>query len=94
MPLDRETQLSLGLNHGVPAWYRRAHGLGFSPRRNGNVAQSNVMKTEVSDVQHAPKVIEYAAANAGRLGSGNNDLNDTFTQLPLWRSMEYVHLNG
>ncbi|KAG9238100.1 hypothetical protein BJ875DRAFT_437785 [Amylocarpus encephaloides] len=25
MPTDKETQVSLGLNHGFPGWYRRAH---------------------------------------------------------------------
>jgi hypothetical protein len=25
MPLDKETQMSLGLNHGLPNWYRRAY---------------------------------------------------------------------
>ena len=27
MPLDRETQLSVGLNHGLPVWFKRAHGM-------------------------------------------------------------------
>ncbi|KAE9377940.1 hypothetical protein N431DRAFT_554254 [Stipitochalara longipes BDJ] len=27
MPMDRETQLSLGLNHGLPNWYRREYGV-------------------------------------------------------------------
>lgn len=26
MPTDRATQMSLGLNHGLPAWYRRTMG--------------------------------------------------------------------
>lgn len=25
MPTDKVTQLSLGLNHGLPSWYKRAH---------------------------------------------------------------------
>jgi hypothetical protein len=25
MPLDKTTQVSLGLNHGLPTWYKRAH---------------------------------------------------------------------
>ncbi|PQE17243.1 chromatin remodeling complex subunit protein [Rutstroemia sp. NJR-2017a BVV2] len=31
MPTDKATQLSLGLSHGFPNWYRRAHGLNPSP---------------------------------------------------------------
>ncbi|PQE15349.1 chromatin remodeling complex subunit protein [Rutstroemia sp. NJR-2017a WRK4] len=31
MPTDKATQLSLGLSHGFPSWYRRAHGLNPSP---------------------------------------------------------------
>lgn len=27
MPTDKATQLSLGLNHGLPNWYRRAYGV-------------------------------------------------------------------
>lgn len=27
MPTDKATQMSLGLNHGLPAWYKRAHGV-------------------------------------------------------------------
>jgi hypothetical protein len=27
MPMDRETQLSLGLNHGLPNGYRREYGI-------------------------------------------------------------------
>jgi len=27
MPMDKATQLSLGLNHGIPNWYRRAYGV-------------------------------------------------------------------
>lgn len=31
MPTDKATQLSLGLSHGFPNWYRRANGLNPSP---------------------------------------------------------------
>jgi hypothetical protein len=32
MPTDKATQMSLGLNHGVPNWYRRAYAVPpFSP---------------------------------------------------------------
>jgi hypothetical protein len=27
MPMDKETQMSLGLNHGLPNWYRRAYAV-------------------------------------------------------------------
>jgi hypothetical protein len=27
MPMDKATQLSLGLNHGLPLWYKRAHAV-------------------------------------------------------------------
>ncbi|KAB8300951.1 hypothetical protein EYC80_002875 [Monilinia laxa] len=37
MPMDKATQVSLGLNHGVPNWYRRQHGLSVSPPRGTNV---------------------------------------------------------
>ncbi|CAG8983228.1 hypothetical protein HYALB_00004056 [Hymenoscyphus albidus] len=28
MPTDKATQMSLGLNHGLPSWYRRAYSVG------------------------------------------------------------------
>jgi hypothetical protein len=31
MPMDKVTQVSLGLNHGVPNWYRRAYGVSLHP---------------------------------------------------------------
>ncbi|KAG4443487.1 hypothetical protein IFR05_001057 [Cadophora sp. M221] len=31
MPLDRATQLTLGLNHGIPSWYRRAYAITLRP---------------------------------------------------------------
>ncbi|KAH7350883.1 hypothetical protein BKA65DRAFT_476239 [Rhexocercosporidium sp. MPI-PUGE-AT-0058] len=31
MPLDRATQLTLGLNHGIPSWYRRSYALTLRP---------------------------------------------------------------
>ncbi|KAK0108365.1 hypothetical protein ONS95_003177 [Cadophora gregata] len=31
MPFDRATQLTLGLNHGIPNWYRRAHSNNMLP---------------------------------------------------------------
>ncbi|PVH85369.1 hypothetical protein DL98DRAFT_568540 [Cadophora sp. DSE1049] len=31
MPFDRATQLTLGLNHGIPNWYRRAYSLTMHP---------------------------------------------------------------
>jgi hypothetical protein len=31
MPMDKATQLSLGLNHGLPNWYRRAYGVTMTP---------------------------------------------------------------
>ena len=31
MPFDRATQLTLGLNHGIPHWYRRAYSLTVHP---------------------------------------------------------------
>lgn len=36
MPMDKATQVSLGLNHGVPNWYRRQHGLSVSPQSGAN----------------------------------------------------------
>ncbi|KAH8685676.1 hypothetical protein BGZ60DRAFT_97821 [Tricladium varicosporioides] len=30
MPMDRATQQTLGLNHGLPNWYRRAYGVNLS----------------------------------------------------------------
>src|ERR1700712_1592299 len=27
MPMDKATQMSLGLNHGLPSWYKRANGV-------------------------------------------------------------------
>ncbi|TGO87777.1 hypothetical protein BPOR_0204g00060 [Botrytis porri] len=36
MPMDKATQVSLGLNHGVPNWYRRQHGLSVSPQTGAN----------------------------------------------------------
>jgi hypothetical protein len=27
MPMDKATQMSLGLNHGLPVWYKRANGV-------------------------------------------------------------------
>ena len=32
MPLDRATQLSLGLNHGIPKWYKLKHQVAFQRR--------------------------------------------------------------
>jgi hypothetical protein len=31
MPMDKATQLSLGLNHGLPAWYKRAQTVQIRP---------------------------------------------------------------
>lgn len=31
MPMDKATQLSLGLNHGLPAWYKRAQAVQIRP---------------------------------------------------------------
>lgn len=31
MPLDKATQLSLGLNHGLPTWYKRAQTVQIRP---------------------------------------------------------------
>lgn len=30
MPMDKATQISLGLNHGIPNWYRRAFSVQVS----------------------------------------------------------------
>ena len=29
--MDKATQMTLGLNHGLPAWYKRAHGCAIRP---------------------------------------------------------------
>lgn len=29
--MDKETQLALGLNHGLPNWYRRAYAVNVQP---------------------------------------------------------------
>lgn len=29
--MDKATQMSLGLNHGLPAWYKRAHAVHIRP---------------------------------------------------------------
>lgn len=31
MPMDKITQLSLGLNHGIPTWYKRAQAVQIRP---------------------------------------------------------------
>lgn len=31
MPMDKATQLSLGLNHGIPTWYKRAQAVQIRP---------------------------------------------------------------
>ncbi|TAQ90190.1 hypothetical protein B7494_g1452 [Chlorociboria aeruginascens] len=31
MPMDKATQLSLGLTHGIPGWYRRLHAVQLRP---------------------------------------------------------------
>src|SRR5690349_3432924 len=36
MPMDRATQQTLGLNHGLPNWYRRAYGVNLSSPPTGS----------------------------------------------------------
>src|SRR3954447_25870350 len=31
MPMDKATQMTLGLNHGLPIWYKRANGVQLRP---------------------------------------------------------------
>lgn len=33
--MDKKTQVSLGLTHGLPAWYKRAHANKFATLHNG-----------------------------------------------------------
>lgn len=39
MPMDKATQMSLGLNHGLPAWYKRAHSVQLRPEGQGSPPQ-------------------------------------------------------
>lgn len=43
MPMDKATQLSLGLNHGLPTWYKRAQAVQIRPDSQlTDTAQSSV----------------------------------------------------
>ncbi|KAE8445336.1 hypothetical protein EG329_013574 [Mollisiaceae sp. DMI_Dod_QoI] len=41
MPTDKATQLSLGLNHGLPNWYRRAYAVNLNPEPHSPPAISS-----------------------------------------------------
>lgn len=62
MPTDKATQMSLGLNHGVPAWYRRAFGaLASSP----SPAQATIAGSPLQSIQNHPRPSHHGNSNMG-----------------------------
>jgi hypothetical protein len=45
MPLDKATQLSLGLNHGLPVWYKRAQAVQVRPEPQSTDSPSSARTT-------------------------------------------------
>lgn len=52
MPTDRETQLSLGLTHGLPMWYRRT----FNVDAWGNPSSAIPNTADVSGSRHSSRL--------------------------------------
>ncbi|KAF8864919.1 hypothetical protein BDZ45DRAFT_668849 [Acephala macrosclerotiorum] len=48
MPTDKATQLSLGLNHGLPNWYRRAYAVPSHARTEGSWRHRNQAQLEAA----------------------------------------------
>lgn len=45
MPMDKATQLSLGLNHGLPSWYKRAQSVQIRPESQSSDSASSSTRT-------------------------------------------------
>lgn len=45
MPMDKATQLSLGLNHGLPAWYKRAQAIQIRPESQSSDSATSSIRT-------------------------------------------------
>jgi hypothetical protein len=45
MPMDKATQLSLGLNHGLPIWYKRAQAVQIKPDHQSAEPPSSTTRT-------------------------------------------------
>lgn len=45
MPMDKATQLSLGLNHGLPAWYKRAQAVQIRPESQSSDSATTSIRT-------------------------------------------------
>jgi hypothetical protein len=45
MPMDKATQLALGLNHGLPTWYKRAQAVQMRPETQSMDAVPSSVRT-------------------------------------------------
>lgn len=66
MPMDKVTQMGLGLNHGLPNWYRRAYAINLNPEPTSPTAISSPprARTEGSWRNRVQSRLEAAPASA------------------------------
>lgn len=66
MPMDKVTQMGLGLNHGLPNWYRRAYAINLhEPTAPVPIASPPRARTEGSWRNRARSQLEAAPTSAG-----------------------------
>lgn len=71
MPMDKATQMTLGLNHGLPNWYRRAYAVNLNQEPTSPASISSPprhARTEGSWRSRAQGRLE--AAPSGQSGAG------------------------
>ena len=51
MPLDKATQMSLGLNHGIPKWYKLKHQVNLK-RRDSLSSESTLTNSPIPNPPH------------------------------------------
>ncbi|KAJ8059692.1 hypothetical protein OCU04_011340 [Sclerotinia nivalis] len=83
MPMDKATQVSLGLNHGVPNWYRRQHGLSVSPASGtGQIEASGTTPTNgtsrTSQSWRRKEATSFSLPTSAQGGANGRDRRSSF----------------
>lgn len=89
MPMDKATQLSLGLNHGIPNWYRRAYEVNLNQTASPPALLPAPTPSSNSRVEGPWRRLEALPSNGGPQigGSGENSRPGKFEAFDLLQTV-------
>lgn len=89
MPMDKATQMTLGLNHGLPNWYRRAYAVNFTTESASPPSVSSPPRARTEGSWRSRAQAQLEAAPSTGSSSGGQGGTCKLPHSPHWLSEHY-----